>query len=284
MIGKHRSRFVYLLALVLFLSVITVGEWFAPFEDVNQVGRVFADRIMLRLMRLIVFEHPFPGRNNGRLPDSSLVAYVLGGTQDSMNYKLKTVGQLYAEGTVRKIFILHRPGITEYSPELGRNLTNDEWVAGKLKEEGVAVENVEFIPVHPASFDTFAEAREISALVRLRRIKRLVLVSSTHHTKRVWLSISHFNADNAFESYIYGSEERAGIIELLRESLTLRIYRYFVLPIDHLRGRSENQKVRNQLPIVTFDKGYQLSGRFPTIAISTCAALASSFRMATSRV
>jgi len=284
MIGKYRARVVYLLVLVLFLSVVTVGKRVVPFEETNQMIRVLADRITLRLMKGVVFEHPFPSRNSGRLPDTSLAAYVLGGTQDSMNYKLKTVGQLYAEGTVRKIFILHRPGITEYSPELGRNLTNDEWVAGKLKEEGVAVENVEFIPVHPASFDTFAEAREISALVRLRRIKRLVLVSSTHHTKRVWLSISHFNADNAFESYIYGSEERAGIIELLRESLTLRIYRYFVLPIDHLRGRSENQKVRNQLPIVTFDKGYQLSGRFPTIAISTCAALASSFRMATSRV
>jgi hypothetical protein len=238
MIGKHRSRVVYLLALVLFLSVVTAWKRFAPFEETNQMIRVFADRITLRLMKGVVFEHPFPRRNNGRLPDTSLVAYVHGGTQDSMNYKWRTVGQLYAEGTVRKILILHRPGITVYSPVLGRNLTNDEWATGKLKEEGVAVENVEFIPVPPAFFDTFAETREISALVRSRRIKRLILVSSTHHAKRVWLSISHFNADNAFESYIYGSEERAGIIELLRENLTLRIYRYFVLPIDHLRGGS----------------------------------------------
>jgi hypothetical protein len=237
MIGKHRSRVVYLLALVLFLSVVTVGKRFAPFEDTNQVGRVFADRITLCLMRGVVFEHHVPSRNNGRLPDSSLVAYVLGGTQDSMNYKLRTVGQLYAEGTVRKILILHRPGITEYSPVLGRNLTNDEWATGKLKEEGVAVENVEFIPVHPASFDTFAETREISALVRSRRIKRLVLVSSTHHTKRVWLSFSHFNTDNAFESYTYGSEERTGISELLMENLRLRMYRYIVLPLDRLRDR-----------------------------------------------
>ena len=234
--GKHRSRNVYLLALVLLLSVVTVGKRFAPFEEINQMGWVFADRITLRLMNEVVFEHPFPNRINGHLPEPSLAAYVLGGTQDSMNYKLRTVGQLYAEGTVRKIFILHRPEITEYSPELGRNLTNDEWAAGKLKEEGVAVENVEFIPVHPALFDTFAEAREISALVRSRRIKRLVLVSSTHHTKRVWLSFSHFNADNAFEFYTYGSEERSDISELLMEYLKLRIYRYIVLPLDRLRG------------------------------------------------
>jgi hypothetical protein len=284
MIGKRRFRVVYLLALVLFLSVVTVGKRYVPFEGTKQMVQGFADRITARLMKGVVFEHPFPRCNNGRLQDTSLVAYVLGGRQDSLNYKWRTVGQLYAEGTVRKILILHRPGITEYSPALGRNLTNDEWATGKLKEEGVAVENVEFIPVHPSTFGTFAEAREISALVRSRRINRLVLVSSTHHTKRVWLSISHFNADNAFESYIYGSEERAGIIELLREYLTLGIYRYFVLPIDHLRGGTKNQKVRNQLPIVTFDTGYHLSGRFPTIAISTCAALASPVRMATSRV
>jgi len=238
MIGKRRSCVVYLLALVLFLSVVTVGKRFAEFEETNQMLMVFADKITLHLMKGVVFEHHLPRCKNGRLPDTSLVAYILGGTQDSLIYKWGTVGRLYAEGTIRKILILHRPGIAEYSPALGRNLTNDEWATGKLKEEGVAVENVEFIPVHPAPFDTFAEAREISALVRSRRIKRLILVSSTYHTKRVWLSISHFNADNAFEPYIYGSEERAGILELLRENLALRIYRYFVLPIDHFRGGS----------------------------------------------
>ena len=239
MTGNRRSPVVYLLALVLFLSVVTVGKRHAPFEEIHQMIRVFADRVTLRLMKGVVFEHHFfPRSNNGRLPDSPLVAYVFGGTQDSMIFTLRTVGQLYAEGKVRNILILHRPGITEYSPELGRNLTNDEWAAGKLKEEGVAVENVEFIPVPPASFGTFAEARVISSLVRSRRVKHLILVTSRHHTERARLSFSHFNVDNAFESYIYGSEERVGIIELLRENLKLRMYRYIVLPIDHLRGGS----------------------------------------------
>lgn len=238
MIGKRRSRVVYLLALVLLLFVGTVGKRFALFEETNQMIRGFEDRILPHLMKGLVFEHHLPRDNGGYRPDTSSVAYILGGRQESLMYQCKTAGRLYAEGAVRNVLVLHRPGITEYSSVLGRNLTNDEWATGKLKEEGVAVENVEFIPVPPAFFDTFAEAREISALVRSRRIKRLILVSSTHHTKRVWLSISHFNADNAFESYIYGSEERAGIIELLRENLTLRTYRYFVLPIDPLRGGS----------------------------------------------
>jgi hypothetical protein len=235
MTDKRRYRSLYILAPMLLLAGGIAVHRYSAFDETDKMNPVFADRIETYLMKGLVFEHPLPRDNNGRLPEPSLAAYILGGTQDSLSYKWKTVGRLYAEGTVRKILILHRPGITEYSSELGRNLTNDEWAIGQLKEEGVPVENVEFIPVPPATFDTFAEARVISALVRSRKVKRLVLVSSAHHTKRVWLSFSHFNSDNAFETYIYGSEEKAGIIELLRENLKLRNYRYFVLPVDRLR-------------------------------------------------
>ena len=236
MMGIRRSHTLYLLALVLLLLVGVAAQRLAPYDETDQMPRGFEDRLIFYLMKGLVFEHHLPPGNNGRLLKPSLVAYVLGGTQGSMSYKVKTVGRLYAEGTVRKILILHRPGITEYSLALGRNLTNDEWATGKLKEEGVAVENVEFIPVPPASFDTFAEARVISSLARSRRITRLLLISSTHHTRRVWLSFSHFNVDNAFESYTYGSDERADIPELLIENLKLRMYRYIVLPLDRLRG------------------------------------------------
>jgi hypothetical protein len=242
MMDRRRSRIVYLLAILLLLSGGIVAQRFSASDDTDKMCRAFADRIVIHLMKGLVFEHHLPRGNNGRLPDTSLVTYILGGSQESLSSKCKTVGRLYAEGTARNVLVLHRPGTTEYSPALGRNLTNDEWSTVKLKEEGVAVENVEFIPVHPSSFDTFAEARVISALARSRRVKRLVLVTSRHHTERVRLSFSYFNVDNAFESYIYGSEERAGIIELLRENLKLRMYRYFVLPIDHLRGGSRNSE------------------------------------------
>jgi len=236
MMAKHRSRIVSLLALVLLLFVGTIGKRFTPFEETDQMVRVFEGRLTFYLMKELVFEHHLPRDNGGHLPDTSAVVYILGGMQESLRYQYETVGRLYAEGAARNVLVLHRPGITEYSPALGRNLTNDEWAAEKLKEEGVAVENVEFIPVPPASFDTFAEARVISALARSRRVKLLVLVSSIHHTKRVWLSFSHFNVDNAFELYTYGSEERAGISEILVENLKLRMYRYIVLPLDRLRG------------------------------------------------
>ena len=236
MTDRRRFRIVYLLVLMALLSIVIVEGRFSVLGESGKMYGIFSDRIRTRLMKGLVFEHHLPHGKNGRLPDTSLPVYIFGGTQDSLSYKWKTVGRLYAVGTVGKILVLHRPGITEYSSVLGRNLTNDEWVTGKLKVEGVPVNNVEFIPVPPASFDTFAEARVISSLARARRVKCLVLVSSTHHTKRVWLSFSHFNPDNAFEFYTYGSEERAGIPELLLENLKLRMYRYVILPLDRMRG------------------------------------------------
>ncbi len=236
MADRRRSRFKYLLVLALFLSGGAAVLWFTQFGETDQRIHGFEDRLMSCLMKGLVFERPLPRENGGLLTDTSSVAYILGGRQVSLSYKMKTIGRLYAEGMIRKILVLHRAGITEYSPALGRNFTNDEWVAAKLKEEGIAVDNVEFVPVPRATFDTFSEARVVSELVRAREVKRLVLVSSAHHTKRVWLSFSHFNADKAFESYTYGSEERAGILELLMENVKLRFYRYFVFPIDRLRG------------------------------------------------
>jgi len=241
---RRRSLIIYLLALMALLSAGIVAERFYVFDEIDKMHGVFANRIVTYLMKGVVFEHHLLRGKNGRLPSTSLAAYVFGGTQESLSYKWKTVGRLYAEGTVRKILILHRPGITEYSPVLGRNLTNDEWATGKLKEEGVPVEAVEIVSVPLDTFETFAEARGISALARSRRAKRLVLVSSMHHTKRVWISFSHFNMDNAFESYTYGSEERAGIFELLMENLKLWLYRYIVFPLDrnpHL-GKALNHK------------------------------------------
>jgi len=238
MIDRRRSRIAFLLPLVLLLAAGAVPQPFSVIEETDKLVRISAGKVETYLKKGLVFERHLPRGKIGRFPDRSLVAYVLGGTQESLAYKWKTVGRLHAEGAVGKILILHRPGITEYSPVLGRNLTNDEWAIGKLKEEGVAAEAVEFVSVPPATFDTFAEARVISALARSRQVTGLVLVTSSHHSERVRISFSHFDADNAFEWYLYGSEEKAGITELLRENLTLRIYRYFLLPIDRMRSSS----------------------------------------------
>ena len=238
MTEMRRYRFACILALALLFLGVAAAQRSARFNDADRLVRGLEERLMLHLMKGLVFERPLPPDNPGDPHVGPSVVYILGGTQESLKYKFTIAGRLYAERGAAKIFMLHRPGITEYSPGLGRNYTNDEWAAAQLRKEGVAAENLEFVPVSPATFDTFAEARVISALARSRQVTGLVLVTSSHHSERVRISFSHFDADNAFDSYIYGSEERAGILELLRENLTLRIYRYFLLPIDRMRSSS----------------------------------------------
>ena len=245
MTEMRRYRFACMFALALLLLGVAAAQRSARFNDADRLVRGLEERLMLHLMKGLVFERPLSPDNPGDPHVEPSVVYILGGTQESLKYKFTIAGRLYAERGAAKIFMLHRPGITEYSPGLGRNYTNDEWAAAQLRKEGVAAENVEFVPVSPATFDTFAEARVVSALARSRRVKRLVLISSTHHTRRVWLSFSPFNADNAFDPYTYGSEERAGISELLMEHLKLRMYRYVVLPLDRLRShlvKAPNQR------------------------------------------
>ena len=68
------------------------------------------------------------------------VIYVLGGSQRSLEFKYKKASELYHKGICKRIWILSRPGITEYSVSLGRNLTNEEWSILKLTEFGVPTE------------------------------------------------------------------------------------------------------------------------------------------------
>jgi len=63
----------------------------------------------------------------------------LGGSQRSLELKYKTASELFHKGICKRIWILSRPGKTEYSKSLRRNLTNDECsllllLGGRLKK------------------------------------------------------------------------------------------------------------------------------------------------------
>lgn len=164
--------------------------------------------------------------------DGTRVAYLLGGRQDSVERKIRTAARLYREGLIGKVILPHREGNTEYSPSLGRNLANDEWAEMKLREEGLANGDVEFVSVGPALLGTFAEAQRISELARARGWSQLVLVSSRHHTRRVWTTFSHLNGDSETDLYCYGTDEAPQLPELLLEAGKFLLYRYLVLPLD----------------------------------------------------
>ena len=158
--------------------------------------------------------------------------YVFGGNQKSLVPRFEKASALYHQGVAGKIHILSRPGITEFSPELGRNLTNDEWAVREM--EILKVKRGDIVPVFvdPLYFGTLSEAKRISDMVCKKGYKRLILVSSMHHTRRTYNTFNSFISNRPLSRlYIYGAGDSTGLKDLLSEYIKLFFYENAVLPI-----------------------------------------------------
>jgi len=156
--------------------------------------------------------------------------YVLGGNQDSLVNRFRKAASLYHKGFSKKILILSRPGITEFSPELGRNLTNNEWAIRELERLNVRKEDIEPVSVQKIGFGTLSEAKDLSDIVRKKGFNRLILVTSDYHTRRVLHTFLKYGSDNSFELYVYGSEDKNNFIGLFSEYMKLFMYDHFAIP------------------------------------------------------
>ena len=143
--------------------------------------------------------------------------------------KYKTAAELFHKGICKRIWILSRPGKTEYNRSLGRNLTNDEWSVLKLKEFGVPEENIEPIKMDEGFFGTFSEAKGISSLIKGRGYKDILLVAQLYHTRRVKLSFNKFMTDQNVSLNIIGSGEQLFLRHHIVEFIKLKIYQYFLV-------------------------------------------------------
>ena len=181
------------------------------------------------LMNRLVKAAPLPDNFYDSYPQSKNAIYVLGGNQNSLKHRFKTAVSLYHQGAVKKIFILSRHGITEYDPLLKRNLTNNEWAINKLIELGVKKEDIEAVQIEEGFFGTLSEAKGIPQIIKERGYSNLILVSSSYHTMRVWVSFSKFAEDKKLNVFVYGAEGHTNLIGLLFEYFKLIIYKEFLL-------------------------------------------------------
>ena len=181
------------------------------------------------LMNRLVKAAPLPDNFYDSYPQSKNAIYVLGGNQNSLKHRFKTAVSLYHQGAVKKIFILSRHGITEYDPLLKRNLTNNEWAINKLIELGVKKEDIEAVQIEEGFFGTLSEAKGIPQIIKERGYSNLILVSSSYHTMRVWVSFSKFAEDKKLNVFVYGVEGHTNLIGLLFEYFKLIIYKEFLL-------------------------------------------------------
>ncbi|HOP48876.1 MAG TPA: ElyC/SanA/YdcF family protein [Desulfobacteraceae bacterium] len=165
------------------------------------------------------------------LPSSATVdaSYVLGGSPRSLEYKFRTIADCYRKGMCKTILILSRPGITEYSSSLGRNLTNNEWSILKLKIAGVSEKDIELVDMEPGFFGTLTEAKHISRLAERRGYESLMLVTAPYHTKRVKATFAGMLRNKDITVLVRGSAERHSLFILVVEFIKLTVYQYLLI-------------------------------------------------------
>ena len=153
------------------------------------------------------------------------VVYVLGGAPDSLKAKLQTVSKLVRDGRAARVLAMNQPELMPFDPALGRNLTVDEWVVENLTALGVTADAIEFVSIEEGFFGTWSEAKVLSRLVRERRYRRLILVTSAYHSRRVWESFSRTIEQPDTSVFLYLSNESAYLRHLLPEYGKLLLYR-----------------------------------------------------------
>ena len=164
-------------------------------------------------------------------PKEKTMIYVLGGSEQSLEYRYKTAGMLFRPGIARKIYFLDVPGITEYSLQEDRNLSNNEWSLRLLKHYGVESADVESVSVPSGSFGTLAEAREILRLARKNDYRHVILVTSSYHTMRAYITFFRIFKNGMVHITIRGSTEDERTWVLVLEFLKLNFYRHIMLPL-----------------------------------------------------
>jgi hypothetical protein len=156
--------------------------------------------------------------------------YVLGGNQADLAARYKVAAELYHRKVSGTIHFLSREGITEFSPELKRNLKNDEWSIREMGYHRVKAEDTPPVSVPPGVFGTLSEAEAVARIIRGKGYGSVVLVSSVHHTRRVYSTFRSVLSSDPTEIHVFGAEDGDGLDRMLEEYVKLLSYEYIALP------------------------------------------------------
>ena len=231
--GNIYKYLIYAIFLVVLLSIVTVNfSNYLMYVNRNCLY-VQYDKILDSISGKLILEKPLPVSISEKRLKIKPMIYVLGGNQDSLVKRFRKAASLYHKGFSKMILILSRPGITEFSPELGRNLTNDEWAIRELEKLNVRKEDIEPVSVGKKTFGTLSEAKDLLDIVRKKGCNRLILVTSDYHTRRVLHTFLKYGSDNSFELYIYGSEDEKDFKRLFIEYIKLFMYDHFASVLIH---------------------------------------------------
>jgi uncharacterized SAM-binding protein YcdF (DUF218 family) len=155
--------------------------------------------------------------------------YILGGTQKSLKRKFEKAAEIYNERLRVEVLFLHVDGITGYSRDMQRNLTNDEWAILNLRDLGILLQDIECITMNEGFFGSFSEAEAVSKLSRTRQYEGIILITSPYHTRRVKLTFRSLFSNHETKCYVQASDEGVYLKDLLLEFMKLKIYKNFLI-------------------------------------------------------
>lgn len=211
-----------LILLVIFLLATSISAiWLNSSKAAG-----FRSEIKESILRELVKTKPVP---SGATVD---IIYVLGGNQESLEYKYNKTAELYKCGVSKKIWILDRPGTTGYNHMAGRNFTNNEWSLFYLGELGVPKDKIEIIKVDGGFFGTLSEAKHISQIVGQRGYSSILLISQYYHAERAHISFKKYLPTEGFSLYIQNSNESHRLYEVIFELIKLKSYKNWLLNTD----------------------------------------------------
>jgi len=219
--------YAFIVAIALYvINVIVINK--GTMETNIDYSRIHDKLLDFLVIELVMEKHIPETISNHDFKKSTLI-YVLGGSQNSLIHRFRKASRLYHQGLSGKILILSRPGITEFNPALGRNMTNDEWSRRELERFNVSKEDIEPVSVPKRFFGTLSEGKRLSNIVRIYKCRRLILVTSDYHTRRVHNTFSKYSSNDSLEIYLYGSTETRSLRVLLYEYVKLLLYDHLIL-------------------------------------------------------
>ena len=210
-------------SILLMVVIIFSSVWLST--STRSARNIRSDLKRAMLKELVSVNPPGPG-------DKVDVIYMLGGNQTSLKYKFETSAVFFHKGISKRIWSLSRPGITEYSTSLKRNWTNDEWSIVKLMKLGIPEQNVTHIKIKEGFFGTFSEAKGISALIKEKKYKSVLLIAQSYHTHRVKNSFDGYLKGKNISVYVQGSGEKIFLRDLIIEFFKLKVYQHFLIRQD----------------------------------------------------
>jgi len=224
------QKYRFGILVILLIGIFAVFIFTQEARDLYGYDLRLHHKIVDYLAKKLVFEKKVSRSQPSDLPEKKAILYVLGGNQDSLTQRYLKASMLYHQGLSKKILILSRSGDTEFNRTLGRNLTNDEWSIRELMRLNVKQEDIVPVSVNTGLLGTLREAKRVTDIVKKIGGERLILVTSSYHTRRAFLAFTLFQRQIPGEIYVYEAEDDAGMIHLLSETVKLFLYETIILP------------------------------------------------------